>query len=57
MNLQDLAHEDLLVFPLYIMDSFASKTKIIPLNRKHSQLYHSHGLPCLAQLLMDVLLR
>ena len=33
------------------------KTKIIPLNRKHSQLYHSGGFACLAQLLIDVLLR
>jgi len=37
-------------------DSFASKTKIIPLNRKHSQVYHSGGFPFLAQLLIYVLL-
>ena len=34
------------------MDSFASKTKIIPLNSKHSQWWF----PFLAQLLIDVLL-
>ena len=43
-------------FPLRSTDSFASKTKIIPLNRKHSQLYHSGGFPFLAQLLINVLL-
>ena len=42
-------------FPLRSTDSFASKTKIIPLNRKHSQLYHN-GFHFLTQLLIDVLL-
>jgi len=42
-------------FPLRSMDSF--KTKIMLLNRKHSQLYHSGGFPYLAQLLIDVLFR